>query len=278
MRAAPSHHALAPFVTCLWVSRTGANACGVREHVLPTGQMHVVFRLSGPPLRLFENAVDCTGHTIAGPVVGGVRARYYSKAVHDSVLCVGAQLKPGAAQALFGVSAAELAQRHTVLADIWGGFANAASEQLAAAHSPRAQVALLQDLLLERLRPHRGPPLEILHAVAALRQPCRVEQIVQGSTYSHRGFITQFKHATGLSPKRYARLMRFQALLEGLKRLPRYPLADLAVQMGYSDQAHMTREFREFSGVTPAQYRALAPAATHHVVLPAGSNLFKPRT
>jgi transcriptional regulator GlxA family with amidase domain len=39
-----------------------------------------------------------------------------------------------------------------------------------------------------------------------------------------------------------------------LRSHPETPLARLAVERGYHDQAHMTREFREFAGLPPAAY------------------------
>jgi AraC-like DNA-binding protein len=88
--------------------------------------------------------------------------------------------------------------------------------------------------------------------------------LVHRSGYSHRRFIAIFEQAIGLSPKRYARLMRFQKLLAAFRTWPGRTLTELALLTGYSDQAHMTREFREFAGVTPMQYRRRLPAWTHH--------------
>lgn len=260
--------ALAPYVRQLWYSDTPAQAGVRREHVLPTGQMHLVFRLAGPPLRVFGDAADATGTVLREPVVGGARTSYYAKESGLAVTSVGVQLLPGAAMSLFGVSAAELAGRHTGLSDLWGTQAEDALAQLADARTGPAALATLARLLEQRL-----PRIQAMHPAVAhlLSQPARftrIDALVRESDYSHRGFIALFRQATGMSPKRYARLMRFRTLLAALRKQPTASLGMLALDAGYSDQAHMNREFRAFAGVTPHHYLLLDPVALNHVPLP----------
>lgn len=260
--------ALKPFIGRLWASTSSGQPAGAREHVLPTGQMHMVFRLAGPALRVYANAGDAHGSSIAVPVLGGARTCFYVKDMAGPVVSVGVQLLPGAAQALFGVSAGELAGRHTPLSELWGAGADSVLQQLAEEPDPQRQLVRLESLLAARF-----PTEPVLHpgvTQALAADPGRIDDLVRASRYSHRGFIALFRQATGMSPKRYARLMRFQALLAALRHDSAASLSALAHGTGYSDQAHMTREFREFAGVTPSQYRLLAPAAAHHVALPAG--------
>ncbi len=257
---------LQPFVRQLWRSEAMDSPPGSREHVLPTGHMHLVFRLSGPALRVFADEQGEQGQVLQGPVIGGARSGFYAKELGSSVISIGAQLRPGAAQRLFGVSAAELAERHTLLCDLWGARAHSVADQMQAASKPAQQLQMLEKLLLAQLRPMKGLHPAVANALSLAHQS-KVEEWVRTSQYSHRGFIALFKQATGLSPKRYARLMRFQKLLNHLRSAPDAALAELAFVAGYSDQAHMNREFREFAGVTPMQYRLQMPAASHHVAL-----------
>jgi len=73
-------------------------------------------------------------------------------------------------------------------------------------------------------------------------------------------FERQFKHYTAVSPKAYARIVRFGSLQAALLVNPFTPLAELADAYGYSDQAHLIREFKAFAQCTPRDFAASAPA------------------
>lgn len=257
--------ALQPFVRQLWYSASASQPHLAREHVLPTGQMHLVFRLSGPPLAVFDGDDDAPATVIREPVVGGPRAQFYVKESGAAVTSVGVQLLPGAAQALFGISAEELAGRHTPLSDLWGAAGRSALDRIAQAAGPQAQLAALEALLAARLPRIQAMHPAVAHLLAQAGPLARIDTLVRESHYSHRGFIALFRQATGMSPKRYARLMRFRALLAALRAAPATSLGMLALDAGYSDQAHMTREFREFAGLTPLQYMRLDPRDANHV-------------
>jgi AraC-like DNA-binding protein len=91
---------------------------------------------------------------------------------------------------------------------------------------------------------------------------------VERSGYSHRRFIELFRDAVGLTPKRYGRVLRFRRALERVAggRAPSW--VDVALGAGYTDQPHFNRDFREFTGITPARYGELAPILPQHVPIP----------
>src|SRR4051812_39285919 len=111
--------ALRPFVTMLWASDAPPEPGVTRERMLPTGAMHVVFRLDDAPLRLFDDLGDEVGRSVGHAMVGGARSRFYVRDVSLRTRSVGAMLRPGAAPLVLGIPAAELAEHHTPLADLW---------------------------------------------------------------------------------------------------------------------------------------------------------------
>jgi AraC-like DNA-binding protein len=259
---------LRPFVESLWaIDRQSApSPRSAREHVLPTGGMHLVFRLSEEPLRLLDDAGDDAGHTLGHAIVGGARSSYYVRDVSTPSWSVGAMLRPGAARLLFGATAAELAQRHTRLDDLWGRDAAIARERLLEAGAPERQLAVLESLLALRLPVVHGLHPAVAEALDRFHTLDSVHAVVKRSGYSHRHFIDLFRTAVGLTPKVYSRIVRFQKALR--RAASGASLATLAVETGYSDQAHFTRDFVEFAGVTPTAYRTIAPPRPSHVALP----------
>jgi AraC-like DNA-binding protein len=108
--------------------------------------------------------------------------------------------------------------------------------------------------------------------LARLQVAPDVGPAVAATGYSHRRVVALFREAVGLGPKLFCRVRRFQRVLEALRTHPATGWAELALAAGYSDQAHLVREFRAFSGLTPGAHRRLAPANANHVPIPAGVN------
>ena len=259
--------ALRPFVEAVWAidEKPRHQASDPRrEHVIPTGRMHLVFRLSDNPLRLFVDDEDRQGQVVSTMVVGGARARFYTRDVSAPLCSVGALLRPGAAEVLFGVHADELSDRHTALEDLWSARASSMRDELLEARTPQERLDNFERVLAQSLPTVRGIHPAIAQALEQLETTSAVHDVVKRSGYSHRRFITLFSRAVGLTPKTYCRVVRFQRALYRAGATGQ-SLIEVAAAAGYSDQAHFHREFREFAGVTPTEHRQAVPVSPHHV-------------
>lgn len=265
-------HSVMPALRCvvdaIWISESQAGLPGQREYNLPDGRMHLVIRLHGETVKLYRGPDATDSHAVADAVVAGPYHHAYLKDVARPARSIGVVFRPGAAQALFGCEPAELRNRHWPLEQLWAGDGDRLRDQLNAQTDPEKQLACLQSMLLARLRPFRGLHPQMAHALLGLRDGRNVGELVAASGYSHRRFIDLFREATGVSPKLYGRLLRFQQSL---------PLAAgkaawsrIACDAGYSDQAHFIREFRSFSGLTPQAYRQAERRQGRHVRVDGG--------
>lgn len=85
----------------------------------------------------------------------------------------------------------------------------------------------------------------------------RVDPLMDETGWSRRHVTERFRRQLGVSPKAYARLLRFEhasALLS--EQPPTRTLADVAMEAGYYDQSHLTRDFVALAGMTPGAVAA----------------------
>ena len=82
----------------------------------------------------------------------------------------------------------------------------------------------------------------------------RVGQIADEIGISHKHLLREFERCVGLTPKVLSRIYSFQRVIHCVGQRPEVNWAEAAALCGYYDQAHLIREFRAFSGLTPSAY------------------------
>ncbi|MBC6613043.1 AraC family transcriptional regulator [Hymenobacter sp. BT507] len=81
-----------------------------------------------------------------------------------------------------------------------------------------------------------------------------VSQVAEAAHTTVRTLERNFKQAAGYTVKDVSSLMRFEQVRNHLWLHPGATLAGLAQELGYTDQAHLSREFKRYSGTTPAAF------------------------
>ncbi len=167
-------------------------------------------------------------------------------------------MRPGALRALFGVRAAELAEGSFELQDVMGSEAAELRDRLHETDSWDARFALVERSLLDRLSEPRPPAPELAEAwrlIGASRGAAPIREVAQVVGWSMRRLQQQFRAELGVTPKAAARVRRFEWSLP-LVSSGRMPLTQVALWCGWSDHAHMNRDWRDLAGTSPTQWRA----------------------
>jgi AraC-like DNA-binding protein len=81
-----------------------------------------------------------------------------------------------------------------------------------------------------------------------------VSQVAEAAHATVRTLERKFKQSSGYSVKDVSGLMRFEQVRNHLWLYPDANLAGLAHELGYTDQSHLSREFKRYSGTTPAAF------------------------
>lgn len=221
-----------PVVACTWEGRGG----WTRDLTLfPDGGVDLVW----------------TGEALLSVAAGETILR---SSLESDRINVGLRLRPGAAGAVLGAPAHRLQGRSVRLADLWGKTATRVETRLARAREPARRRAILEALVADRLAGRAGPDPAVLKAVDDLAAPgASVEAAARTAGLSTRELHRRFVAEVGLGPKTLQRVLRFGDLIRRLGDLSagRTRLAELALDLGYADQAHLSRECRRIGAATP---------------------------
>jgi AraC-like DNA-binding protein len=161
-------------------------------------------------------------------------------------------IKPLGVRAILGVASHEIASLVLNLSDLWGNRAEDLVEMLLGADTWYQRFAILDHAFTTKLNPFSPQP-EILWAWEKLAKShgCVSIQRLAGETgYGRRHFSERFRDTIGVSPKTAARVFRFERACR-LMADKRLGLAHVAIECGYYDQAHLTREWYALAGCSP---------------------------
>lgn len=195
---------------------------------------------------------DQHGSVVIGLLPGDLRA-----AGRARVECLQIRLEPVVAAAVLGAST-ELTGTVVALAEIWGREAGRAEDRLRAAASWDERFAVATELLGRRVAARRVDP-EVAHVwrrTLTSRGRLRVEGLADEVGWSRKRLWSRYRSQLGITPKRAARLVRFDHAAHLLAA--GHAAASVATESGYVDQSHLNREVNAFTGLTPTGV-AVAP-------------------
>jgi AraC-like DNA-binding protein len=238
------------YVESVWFAR--GRIQGARELIAPTGST-VAAVVLGDPIRQTPAGgtavVADTGFLIVPhdrPIVNEPLGETY---------CVGIVTTPVGCRPAFGLAPAGLRGRIVPLLEAWPRAA-ALREELSVSRTPEEALDAVEAALGS---PEPFDDRAFGRCEAAVRElalhPARpVSEIAAELGVSHGHLDRQFTAQVGLSPRTLARILRMRRLLDEIDVHGLVGWAEKAAELGWSDQAHLIRDFKRHTGVTPAEY------------------------
>jgi AraC-like DNA-binding protein len=222
--------ALRHVLACLWVQVTPDHAARA-SMVLPDGCTDLIWERG-------------RGAFVAGPDTGPVPTL-----LPPGTVLAGARFRPGAGGAALGVPLTDLRDQRVGIADLRCEL----TVRLPAALEPGDAIATVTDVA-GRLTMERPPDAAVLYACRLLAAPAaRAEDVAAQIGLSPRQFRRRCEAAVGYGPKMLQRVLRFRRFVSlADKAGASADLAQAAVDAGYADQPHLTRETVQLAGLPPA--------------------------
>ena len=207
----------------------------VELRIVPDGRVDIIFDLERR--RAF----------LAGP-----NERPFDVRHEQTTRLLGAAMSPEFAAATFGVELTKIGAWSALEASL-GRFALELIERIASARAGPAQVATLETFLLARAG---VADLRVSRAIAEIRRSqgrVGVAALGRSSGASPRHLARLFDHWVGMAPKTFARIARVQEALRRMRETPAPHLKALAAELGFADQAHLSREVKAMTGASPGR-------------------------
>jgi AraC-like DNA-binding protein len=254
----PVPAALAAAIECVWsVTDPVVRATRPPDRLIPDGCPELIVHRADRYARRID------GRRVRQPAafLAGTLSRPWIVEAPPRVATIGVRFRPGGVTALFGASLAGTADREVPLAELPAPLTTlvtairrargAASARLAAEAWLVAHVAGRPDGAAET--PACAPAVRAIH-----RRHGRIDVDALGAMVglARRRLERLFRRETALSPKQYIRVVRLTALLRRLDAPDRDRLVDVAIDAGYFDQAHMSRDFKALTARRPSGRRA----------------------
>jgi AraC-like DNA-binding protein len=169
--------------------------------------------------------------------------------------CVQVDFTPLGAYRFFGGAVAELAARMVDIGDVLGHEGRRLHERLGATPSWQHRFELLEDFVLRRAGHLPSPEVAFAYRRLALSGGgVRISALAKEIGWSRKHLTGRFRSELGLAPKPFARMLRFHQACRLARAGTAGDWARIAAESGYSDQAHLAREFTVMAGESPTAW------------------------
>jgi AraC-like DNA-binding protein len=233
---------LAAHVACTWENVGAAVTLAAPQPIIPDGCADIIMFGDAPPHVAAPAAVTQWVRLPPGSLITAIRFR------------------PGAVRAILRCDVEALGPWGVELEAVCGRAARSLVAALTATQAAKERRAALIAWTRGRIDATQAADRRVMAAGAMLTRSSftTVDAIAEAVDLSPRQLRRNFIACCGYGPKVLQRIMRLQRAIR-LVATPARPsgLADLAAAAGYADQAHMTRDFQELTGFTPARYLPL---------------------
>ena len=217
---------------------------------LPPGERHTQEVLSHPVVNV--------SFMPGGAFVNGVQRRRQTNVLSNDGWVLGIRFRPAGFRPFLDRPLSTITDRVVPIGSILAADGTAVERTVAAGNGPDPDALQAVDDLFVSLMPSEHHPAEdvaaIVEAIEVDRSLTRVDQLAARTGRSDRQLQRLFADHVGVSPKWVIRRYRIYEVAERARHGDEVDWSALAAELGYSDQAHLTRDFRAAYGTPPHRY------------------------
>lgn len=269
-------HALRTWIDRYWICED-YDPLHELEYKLPNAHTSWIINLRQDRIRIYGQGTPDRYEHMPGAVAAGPKTSRYWLSTLCQNACLGIEFKPGGAYPFLGgwmsvLQDSDIPLRDAIRHPDIASLRCELSELSAPIERFQRVEQFLTDYLARQIEiPGNHSAVSAgLRALAENPAASLVRELAEKANLSTEWFIQLFKRETGLTPKQYAGVVRFERAVEHLRLNPECDGLETALTCGYYDQAHFNRDFRLRSGMSPTEMLRRNDIVFNHV--PAKAN------
>lgn len=249
---------LEPYVSCYWLSVFTGTENEAQElkpkpvTLIPDGGSSIIFDINYKQNCHYE----CVWGVMDKPVVV-----YNQHSVSKgSIMTFGVDFKPGGLYRFLNIPMWEFTNRSPELETVSYSTFHRLAESMVNAVSIGEQIYRIESFLLKQLdkmNSCQAPVMEALFTISETAGIIRVKELAGKLLISERSLRRLFHEYVGIPPKTLCRITRLQSVMRNCMGDKQIDFLMAAYDNGYFDQSHFIKDFKEFCGYTPSQFKKL---------------------
>lgn len=247
---------LEPYIKNYWILDSGnRNYSTFMQRIFPHGCMElIIFYHDTFSLCDNKNLIN----KLENSLLIGQGTTYFDLTPCGKVGIFSIIFKPHGAGMFFPLPMNKVGDHLISLSDIIGIEASELEEKIAESSTLNEKVRVVEEFLTKKLIQKK------IYDYKRLRESIKrinnnfgnasLKELSEATCLSPKQFERKFHEFVGLKPKQFMKTIRFQGALYRKQLYPKINLTQLAYDCGYYDQAHLTNDFKSFTGIAPKKY------------------------
>jgi hypothetical protein len=249
------HEDLDALVKCYWTLEVPAGAGAQRQRIIPDGCIEIVFIL-GDDIKRYTSGDDFIIQPRAF-VLGQITEPFFIEPT-GYVKSFAARFYPYGFAGFVPTPIKDLADKETPLAALFDAkLADDVSREIIDAPSTEARIKIIERFLLGRLKNEKSIN-DIVQTTVEMMLSAEgntsIKAALKNDVSKRRQLERKFVSQIGISPKQLSKVVRLQAAIKMMLEPQPGDLSKIAYDSDYYDQAHFTKDFKEFTGTTPKEF------------------------
>jgi|WetSurMetagenome_2_1015567.scaffolds.fasta_scaffold22417_2 hypothetical protein len=225
-----------------------------KKDVIPDGKTDIIFNLNSNELGFFKNG---KAFYTKASIIQGLRKSNFQYIAKDKIEILGIRFMPFGVFTLFNIPLTELSDEPIELNIVVGDYIKELEEKIFDAPDIDSKIKIVQDWLFSlfiKKEERHGLLIDTIYRIYNTRGKSSINLACKENYNYYKKVQRSFRESIGISPKLYARMVRFENIHSELQTTKKIDWFDIINKFDFFDYSHLTKEFRFFTDHTPQEF------------------------